>query len=29
MNPQACGLELIALGVIAVCAWCKKRFGGK
>lgn len=27
MNPQACGIELLIAGAIAICAWCKKKFG--
>lgn len=26
MSPQACGIELIVAGIVALCAWCKKRF---
>jgi hypothetical protein len=25
MNPQACGIELLVAGVVALCAWCKRK----
>ena len=29
MRPQACGIEILVVGLIAACTWCKKKFRKK
>lgn len=29
MKPQACGIEILIAGIVALCALCKKKFGSQ